>query len=208
MLQGIQAEINRIQPIRYFGQIKTILGLVIRVEGLNKHVTIGSRCRIHKVDGSTLNAEIVSFVDKDCIVMPFSPISGLGIGCRVEVISRNLCVHPCDAWLGRAINGEADPVDKLGPLSLGTQSYPVRCQPLPSADRAKVGDRLDMGVKAINTFTTLCRGQRMGIFAGSGVGKSVLMSQMARFSKAQVNVIGLIGERGREVNEFIYKILG
>lgn len=208
MLQGLRAEINRILDLRYFGVIESVLGLLVRVSGISNHVTIGTRCRIRKMDDTYVYAEVVGFREMDTLLMPLAPIMGLGIGMRVEVLSETLSIYPAKSWLGRVINGEGEPIDGKGPLALGAVDYLVRTKPLPSHSRKKVHYRLDLGVKAINTFTTVCHGQRMGIFAGSGVGKSVLMSQMARFSKTDVNVIGLIGERGREVREFIEDYLG
>jgi flagellum-specific ATP synthase len=117
-------------------------------------------------------------------------------------------VYPTDDWLGRVINANGEPIDGQGPLARGASSYPLRQSPLAAHDRARVGAPLDVGVRVLNTFTTICEGQRMGIFAGSGVGKSVLMSMLARNANVDVAVIGLIGERGREVQEFITDYLG
>src|SRR5690606_29115415 len=126
-----------------------------------------------------------------------------GLGCRAEVADGQPAIHPCDGWLGRVINALGEPIDGKGPLPLGTRPTLVRNGPPPAHSRKRVGGKIDLGVRAINTFLTCCRGQRMGIFAGSGVGKSVLMSMLARYTAASVSVIGLIGERGREVQEFI-----
>jgi flagellum-specific ATP synthase len=117
-------------------------------------------------------------------------------------------VYPTDAWLGRVINASGEPIDGKGPLPRGPVGYNLKQQPLPAHSRARVGGPLDMGVRVLNTFTTICDGQRMGIFAGSGVGKSVLMSMMVMNATADVAVVGLIGERGREVQEFVTEYLG
>jgi flagellum-specific ATP synthase len=116
--------------------------------------------------------------------------------------------RPSDGWLGRVVNAMGEPIDGKGPLPAGPSPYPFRASPPPAHARQRVGGPLDLGVRALNTFVTCCRGQRMGIFAGSGVGKSVLLSMMARNVKADVSVIGLVGERGREVQEFLQDDLG
>jgi len=117
-------------------------------------------------------------------------------------------VYPDRSWLGRVINAMGEPVDGKGPLASGRHPIKLRDQPPPAHGRQPIGEKLDLGVRAINTFLSCCLGQRMGIFAGSGVGKSVLLSMLARFTTADVNVIGLVGERGREVREFIEDDLG
>jgi flagellum-specific ATP synthase len=117
-------------------------------------------------------------------------------------------VRPSSRWLGRVINAMGEPIDGLGPLPAGHSPYQFRNSPPPAHARRRVGEPLDLGVRALNTFITCCRGQRMGIFSGSGVGKSVLMSMLARNVAADVSVIGLIGERGREVQEFLQDDLG
>jgi flagellum-specific ATP synthase len=117
-------------------------------------------------------------------------------------------IYPSDAWLGRVIDAMGDPIDELGMLPQGKDAYRLLADPPPASKRARVKGKVDLGVRAMNTFLTTCRGQRMGIFAGSGVGKSILLSMLSRFSNADVNVIGLVGERGREVQEFIEDNLG
>jgi flagellum-specific ATP synthase len=126
----------------------------------------------------------------------------------VTVTSAQSAVEPSDAWLGRIVDAMGDPIDGKGPLMRGGVPYLLKANPLAPSQRARVAGKMDMGVRAINTFLTTCRGQRLGIFAGSGVGKSILMSMLARYSQADVNVIGLVGERGREVQEFIEDDLG
>ena len=117
-------------------------------------------------------------------------------------------LHPHPSWLGRVINAMGEPVDGKGPLLMGQTPYPIRNKPPPAHSRQRVPGKVDLGVRAMNTFLTICRGQRMGIFAGSGVGKSTLLSMMAKHTSANVSVIGLVGERGREAREFIEDDLG
>ena len=142
------------------------------------------------------------------LLMPFGTLDGVGLGCRAELISSEPVIYPHRSWLGRVINAFGEPVDGKGPLLKGETSYAVRNQPPPAHVRQRVGGKVDLGVRSMNTFLTTCRGQRMGIFAGSGVGKSTLLSMMARHTEAEVSVIGLIGERGREAREFIEDDLG
>ena len=133
---------------------------------------------------------------------------GVGMGCRVEVSASDPVIYPDDSWLGRVINGFGDPVDGKGPLPSGTIAYPIHAPPPPAHERKRVGEKIDLGVRAMNTFLTCCKGQRMGIFAGSGIGKTTLLSMMARHTAAEVSVVGMIGERSREAREFIEDHLG
>ncbi len=140
--------------------------------------------------------------------MPFGAIDGVGMGSRAEVSVAEPVIYPSREWLGRVVNAFGEPIDGKGPLPAGNQGYPIHRSPPPAHTRKRVGGKLDLGVRAMNAFLTLCQGQRMGIFAGSGIGKSTLLAMMARNTDAEVNVIGLIGERGREAREFIEDHLG
>jgi len=140
--------------------------------------------------------------------LPFSPLEGIGLGCKAEVAESQPTISPTPAWLGRVINALGEPIDGGPPLPCGDWHQPICNVPPPAHKRRRVGGKLDLGVRALNTFLTCCNGQRMGIFSGSGVGKSILMSMVARYTSADVAVIGLIGERGREVQEFINDDLG
>jgi flagellum-specific ATP synthase len=140
--------------------------------------------------------------------MPFDALDGVRRGCRAIVTAAPAAVRPSERWLGRVINAMGEPIDALGPLAPGHSPYPFRSAPPPAHARQRVGAPLDLGVRVLNTFITCCRGQRMGIFSGSGVGKSVLLSMLARNVSADVSVIGLVGERGREVQEFLQDDLG
>ena len=140
--------------------------------------------------------------------MPYGPLEGIGLGCKAEVENQDPVIRPTPNWLGRVVNALGQPVDGKGPLDEGDKPCRLRSQPPPAHSRQRVKGKVDLGVRAINTFLTCCRGQRMGIFSGSGVGKSVLVGMMARYTTADVNVIGLVGERGKEVQEFIADNLG
>jgi flagellum-specific ATP synthase len=140
--------------------------------------------------------------------MPFGSLDGIGLGCKAEEVPGANAIYPHLGWLGRVVNAMGEPIDGKGPLPTGRTAYPLRSGPPPAHLRRRVQGKVDLGVRAINTFLTCCRGQRMGIFAGSGVGKSILLSMLARYTAADATVIGLIGERGREVQEFIEDDLG
>jgi flagellum-specific ATP synthase len=152
--------------------------------------------------------EVVGFSGANALLMPFGALEGVRRGCRAIVSSLAAAVRPSERWLGRVVNAAGEPIDGKGPLPPGPSPYPFRSAPPPAHARRRVGAPLDLGVRCINTFLTCCRGQRMGIFSGSGVGKSVLLSMLARNVAADVSVIGLIGERGREVQEFLQDDLG
>jgi flagellum-specific ATP synthase len=150
----------------------------------------------------------VGFSGGHALLMPFATLEGVRRGCRAVVSAVRAAVRPTDAWLGRVINAMGEPIDGKGPLPSGALPYPFKAPPPAAHTRRRVGAPIDLGVRALNTFITCCHGQRMGIFAGSGVGKSVLLSMMARNVVADVSVIGLVGERGREVQEFLQDDLG
>jgi flagellum-specific ATP synthase len=151
---------------------------------------------------------VVGFREGRALVMPLGPLEGIALGARADFEDRPAAIRPSAGWLGRVIDGFGNAMDGKGPLPLGPRAYPLKAAPPLATRRARMGGKLDMGIRAMNAFTTLCKGQRMGIFAGSGVGKSTLMAMLARNSNADAIVIGLIGERGREVKEFIEDDLG
>lgn len=207
-MQSAINEIREFSEYRYHGRVGSIQGLSLEVSGAQHKLSVGSRCRLHARDGHEVLAEVVGFRDNAAILLPFGTLDGIGMGCRASVINHSPRVFPDLRWLGRVVNAVGEPLDGKGPLPRGHIAYPVRGQPPRAHMRSRVGERIDLGVRALNTFVTCCRGQRMGIFAGSGVGKSILMSMLARYTASDVAVIGLIGERGREVQEFIEDNLG
>jgi flagellum-specific ATP synthase len=182
--------------------------MLVEVGGVQRRLSIGDRCQIAARGNRQLTCEVVGFRDGRALLMPFGALDGVGLGCRADVIDAEPVVRPTSQWLGRVLNAMGEPVDGKGPLPDGDEAYPLRNNPPPAHSRQRVQGKVDLGVRAINTFLTCCRGQRMGIFAGSGVGKSVLMGMIARYTTADVNIIGLIGERGREVQEFVEDELG
>lgn len=207
-LQALISAIGRIQPYRFYGRVESIQGLLIEISGFLHHLSIGSRLRVAARDGRGVDCEVVGFRGGRALCLPFGAIEGIGLGCQAAVIEHEPAVRPSDAWLGRVLNAMGEPVDGKGPLVEGVNAYPLRANPPPAHSRRAVGAKINLGVRALNSFVTCCRGQRMGIFSGSGVGKSVLLSMLAKHTDSDVAVVGLIGERGREVQEFIRENLG
>ncbi len=203
----LQQEIDRVASAALSGRVVGIKGLLIECAGISEMLSVGARCMVAGVRGEVM-CEVVGFREEVALLMPFDSVEGVGLGGKVTVVNAISSVEPSPAWLGRIVDPMGNPIDGKGPLMRGPTAYPLRANPPIATQRARVAGKLDMGVRAINTFLTTCRGQRLGIFAGSGVGKSILMSMLARYSQADVNVIGLIGERGREVQEFIEDDLG
>jgi flagellum-specific ATP synthase len=180
---------------------------MIEVAGLAAWAQIGSRMRIH-TDNDILEAEVTGLDHGVCQCMPFRDPQGIGAGMRSDLAAAQFTLRPSEAWLGRLIDGLGRPVDGKGALVMGADQRPIRAAPPAAALRARLGPRIETGVRALDLFAPLCVGQRLGLFAGSGVGKSVLMSMLARWTACDVAVIGLIGERGREVQEFVEDDLG
>jgi len=213
------------EPMQVSGRVTRVAGLVMEAVGLK--LAVGSACTVPLPNGSKLEAEVVGFEGDRLFLMPQSDVEGLVPGTRVfpvEVVhtlprpgqvnhprrrpsdrTRHLPVG--EELLGRVLDGAGRPLDSLGPLR-AQHTAPLNVRAANPLSRAPITDILDVGVRAINSMLTVGRGQRMGLFAGSGVGKSVLLGMMARYTSADVIVVGLIGERGREVKEFIEQILG
>ncbi len=204
----IVAGIEAIPPFRVFGRVTAVQGLLIEVAGVERHLAVGGRCYVVARGDRRVLCEVVGFRDDRALMLPFSTLEGIGLGCKADVAESQPSIAPTPAWLGRIVNALGEPIDGGPPLPVGAAPHLIRNMPPPAHMRQRVGGKLDLGVRALNTFLTCCSGQRMGIFSGSGVGKSVLMSMVARYTSADVSVIGLIGERGREVQEFIHDDLG
>jgi flagellum-specific ATP synthase len=205
---GLVDRIEALAAYQVFGRVTGVQGLLIEVAGIERHLSVGGRCHVIARGDRRVLCEVVGFRDGKGLLLPFAPLEGIGLGCKVEVAESQPTVSPSDAWLGRVVNALGEPIDGKGPLTHGENPQAIRSPPPPAHARGRVKGKLDLGVRALNTFLTCCRGQRMGIFSGSGVGKSVLMSMVARYTSADVSVIGLVGERGREVQEFIHDDLG
>ncbi len=188
------------------GKVAKVVGLTI--ESIGPEARLNDLCHILLKDepGRYINAEVVGFRDKRIILMPFENVDGIGPGCIVENTNQSLCVKVSDALLGKSVDGLGVPLD--GSLIRTFKEYPVEAPPPDPMRRKIIDEILPLGVKAVDGLLTIGKGQRIGIFAGSGVGKSTLMGMFARNTKADINVIALIGERGREVREFIERDLG
>jgi flagellum-specific ATP synthase len=209
--RNIVRELDRLADFRFFGRVSGIAGLLVEVEGLEGCLSIGDHCRLHGRGGAAgedLPCEVVGFRSGKALLMPFGPLEGIGVGCRADATRGAGEIHPHDNWLGRVVNAFGAPIDGKGPVTAGDRPYRLQRPAPPAHRRNRVGGKIDLGVRAMNGFLTCCKGQRMGVFAGSGVGKSTLLSMMARHTDAEINVIGLIGERGREAREFIEDSLG
>ena len=187
------------------GTLVRLVGLRLEARGIM--APIGSSCEIMSADGHSIEAEVVGFNDKTLYLMPLTDPVGIGPGASVRLASDLGTASLGPALLGRVIDGRGEPLDGL-PKPEGTSRLSLLGLPLNPMERGPINKVLDVGVKAINGLLTLGRGQRIGLVAGSGVGKSVLLGMMTRFTKADVVVIGLIGERGREVQAFIQESLG
>ena len=207
-MRSLIAAVERIEPLSVSGRVAAVNGLLIEARGGMSHLPIGARAEIERRGATPLPAEVVGFRDTRALLMPFGPVEGVAPGAEIRIQPDGGLVRPTKAWLGRIVDAFGQPIDGKGPLPQGQAAYPLRAAPPPAHARGRVGERLDLGVKAMNVFTTTCRGQRLGIFAGSGVGKSVLLSMLARQADCDAVVVGLIGERGREVREFIEETLG
>ncbi len=206
-MKALAEQINELDGIDIYGRVVGVRGLMVEVAGPLYAMSVGARVVID-APGRNIPCEVVGFSNNNALLMPFAPLEGVRRGCRALVSSVAGAVRPSAAWLGRVVNALGEPIDGKGALLLGPSPYPFRNTPPPAHARRRVGGPLDLGVRALNTFITCCRGQRMGIFSGSGVGKSVLLSMLARYVAADVTVIGLVGERGREVQEFLQDDLG
>jgi flagellum-specific ATP synthase len=207
-MKALISAIDAIDDVEVFGRVKSVQGLLIEIVGPVRELKVGGRVVIETSGGAPLPGEIIGFRDGHALCLPFGQLSGVRLGCKAVFLRHEGEVFPSDGWLGRVINANGEPIDGKGPVLNGAQAYLLRADPLAAHERVRVGNPIDLGVRALNTFTTICEGQRMGIFAGSGVGKSVLLSMLARNTDADVAVIGLIGERGREVQEFVQEYLG
>lgn len=207
-MKALAEQITDLDGVNIYGRVVGVRGLMVEIAGPIHAMSVGARIVIETGTNRFIPAEVIGFSGSNAVVMPFAGLEGVRRGCRAVIANAASQVRPSSAWLGRVINAMAEPIDGKGPLLQGPSPMPYRNSPPPAHSRNRVGAPLDLGVRSLNTFLTCCRGQRMGIFAGSGVGKSVLLSMLARNADADVSVIGLIGERGREVQEFLQEDLG
>jgi flagellum-specific ATP synthase len=187
------------------GVLTRMVGLTL--EAMGCQAPIGARCDVLTPNGQRVETEVVGFSGEKLYLMPTSDIRGLVPNSRVIPTSHSSAVNVGVELLGRVIDGRGRPLDAKGPLKT-RQHMPLEGREINPLSRTPIRESLDVGVRAINTMATIGRGQRMGLFAGSGVGKSVLLGMMTKYTEADIVVVGLIGERGREVREFVQEILG
>ncbi|MDR2792238.1 MAG: FliI/YscN family ATPase [Treponema sp.] len=196
---------DNVDPIKCVGRISKVQGLLI--ESIGPSAIIGEMCRIESANGIYLQAEVVGLCAETVQLMAYSETSGIRVGDRVVASGACLDIAVSDKLLGRVLDARGRAADDKGEIESGTR-YPVMANPPDPLKRTRVTQRIATGVRAIDSMLAVGRGQRIGIFAGSGVGKSTLLGMIARNTNADVNVVALIGERGREVNDFIEKDLG
>jgi len=207
-MKALAEQIGDIDGVNIYGRVVGVRGLMVEIAGPIHAMSVGARIVIDTGGDRFIPSEVIGFSGNNAVVMPFAGLEGVRRGCRAVIANSASQVRPSSLWLGRVVNAMGEPIDGKGPLPLGGSPMPYRNSPPPAHSRKRVGPPLDLGVRALNTFLTCCRGQRLGIFAGSGVGKSVLLSMLARNVDADITVIGLVGERGREVQEFLQDDLG
>jgi flagellum-specific ATP synthase len=207
-MQALLKEIEAIPSLRRFGRVARIEGLLVEVTGAAGAISLGGQVRLTNGKGKQIPCEVVGFREGRALIMPLGTLDGVTLGARADFDDRPAVIFPSTAWLGRVVDGFGHASDGKGALPQGLAPYALKAAPPPAAARARIGGKLDLGVRALNTFTTCCRGQRMGIFSGSGVGKSTLLAMLARNTDADAIVIALVGERGREVKEFVEDDLG
>ncbi|MCA0204655.1 MAG: FliI/YscN family ATPase [Proteobacteria bacterium] len=206
VFDSLLAEISHLRPVRHYGQVGTMQASTLLVQGLSKRARLGDRVQIEDAQGRIIGGEILALNRDGAEVLPEEATEGLAIGDRVEHVGRNT-IAPDDSWIGRVIDPYGEPLDGR-PLARGTLPRGLRATPPAPARRKRLGGRLSTGLDAFNTLLPLVRGQRMGLFAGSGVGKTMLLGQLARGIEADVVVLALVGERGRELRDFVEDVLG
>jgi len=192
------------KPVRLHGKVTQVVGLVI--EGYCPDTSVGAICEIKPLEGDPIPAEVVGFRNNKTLLMPLGELRGVGLDSLISVRRDNATMGVGPQMLGRVIDGLGQPIDDKGPIAV-EEEYPIYALPVNPMSRPPIRKPLDLGIRSINGLLTCGQGQRVGIMAGSGVGKSTLLGMIARYTEADVNVIALIGERGRELREFIEKDL-
>ena len=211
-LEAVRATLSKVPACQISGQVSGVSGLAVELSGLDRHVAVGDRIVLQGREAQPVAAEVIGFRSGLARAMAYGSLDGIGPGSSatydIGAASLPGRLAPTDAWLGRVMDPLGRPMDGKGRLPVGPVSRPVRAGPPEATLRARLGPRIDLGVRVMNLFTTCRTGQRLGLFAGSGVGKSTLLSMLARQTRCDVTVISLVGERGREVREFIEDDLG
>jgi len=205
LLEGWRQQVLDTDPVRFEGTVVQVVGLVLESQG--PPARLGEVCLVDAGQGPAIPTEVVGFREGRLLLMPLGPMEGVAPGARVRGTGRGLRVPVGPGLLGRIVDGLGQPIDGKGPLA-ATQWAPVDRTPPNPLERQRILEPMPTGVRALDAMLTVGYGQRLGIFAGSGVGKSTLLGMLARQAEADVNVIALIGERGREVREFLEEDLG
>jgi flagellum-specific ATP synthase len=208
-VNACKARLRRVPVAQISGTVTNLLGLVVEVEGLTGLAAIGDRLDLRARDGRAITAEVIGFRDNALQAMAYGPLEGLAHGSQALLRdARDAMLDITESWLGRVIDPLGRPLDDGGLLFGGATSRATRVAPPEATTRARLGPRIDLGVRALNCFATCRRGQRLGLFAGSGVGKSTLLAMLTHGTECDVVVLALVGERGREVRDFIETDLG
>jgi flagellum-specific ATP synthase len=196
--------VSIIDPMKIYGRVAEITGIIIKATGIK--AAIGESCRIFPENDLSMDADIVGFRDGKVMLMAVGDLEGIRLGSRVLPIGKKVSIRVSPHLKGRVINGNGEPLDGKG--LIGGVDYPLASQTPHPLKRRRITEPLDLGIRAINGLLTCGKGQRIGIMSAAGVGKSVLLGMIAKYTEASINVIALLGERGREVREFIEKDLG
>ncbi len=204
-LTDVTHVIDELTPTKIVGRVVGASGLAVDIDGLSAHVGIGDRIVLRTTRQEDVISEVVGFRGSICKAMAYASAEGLGLGSEalatLPACPASLAVD--ETWIGRVVDPLGNPLDGKGPLGRGPTLWPVHTAPPEAINRARLGPRIDLGVAALNVFTTCRSGQRLGLFAGAGVGKSTMMGMLARNTECDVTVVALVGERGREVREFL-----
>ena len=212
-LDATASAISRLPGLVVNGRVGDVSGLAVEIAGMNPFACLGDAVELTARDGRVVAAEIVGFVGERARAMPFAAADGLGPSASAALALRNghgkaTALNVDEGWIGRVIDPLGRPLDGLGPLCKGRDLRPVRAAPPEATRRGRLGAPIDLGVGVLNAFTPCREGQRIGLFAASGVGKSTLLGMLARYTACDVAVLALVGERGREVRDFIEDELG
>ena len=203
---GLRAEIETLSPIRRIGRIEGVEGAALRVAGLGDKASMGDQVRVTRADGTFLGGEVIRIEGDRLTVLPDDSTDGISRGDRVTLLGPAR-IAPHDGWIGRVLDPYGEPLDGR-PLLRGHTARPLRAAPPAPATRGRLGTRLETGMAVFNTMLPIVDGQRIGLFAGSGVGKSSLLAHFAAHMQADVVVMALVGERGRELKDFVTDALG
>jgi len=207
-LDDCTSRLRELSAIRLTGRVAGLSGLGVLVDGLADHLAIGDQLLLEGRSGTAVRGEVVGFRAGQAQALAFGALDGLGPGSHAHKLPRGGMLGVDDSWLGRVIDPLTTPLDGRGSLYHGPILRPIRAAPPLATSRARLGPRQDLGVRALNLFAPCRAGQRLGLFAGSGIGKSTLLAMLTRHTSCDVAVIALVGERGREVREFLEDDLG